>query len=103
LKKFLYINFELIAWTAGLIFLFILPIQDDHFSLCLFKAAGINFCPGCGIGSSISHLLHLKFEESFTIYHLDFLAFLIIMHRIISLLKNNGVYFYNSAEVKTGV
>jgi hypothetical protein len=78
-------NFELIFWIGGLVYLAILP-EQNHFSFCPLKNAGFQFCPGCGIGNSISLIFHLKIFESFKAHPLGLFAFIIIILRIIQLI-----------------
>jgi hypothetical protein len=83
------LNFEIIAFSGGLLYLLLLEPSHEHFSFCLFRLAGIDFCPGCGLGKSISYLLHFNVTESIKTHPLGIPAFLIIVNRIISLLRNN--------------
>lgn len=78
-------NFELIFWIGGLVYLAILP-EQNHFSFCPLKNAGFQFCPGCGIGNSISLIFHLKIFESFNAHPLGLFALIIITFRIIQLI-----------------
>ncbi|MCP9751830.1 DUF2752 domain-containing protein [Ferruginibacter sp. HRS2-29] len=55
-------------------------------SLCLFRFAGFNSCPGCGIGHSIHEALHLNFARSFSEHIFGIPAVLIILYRIKQLL-----------------
>jgi hypothetical protein len=94
-------NIEVIVFSGGLLFLSIINPSHDHFSICLFNLAGINFCPGCGLGRSISYLLHFNIYESVRTHPLGIPAFLIIIHRIISLLRNNAAMFNSTAVNNT--
>lgn len=58
------VNIELLAWPAGLLFLYFLDPAGDRASLCLFKNAGIPFCPGCGLGHGIHYFLHGQWQEA---------------------------------------
>jgi hypothetical protein len=83
LIKFLKTNFELIFWIAALIALAIAnPAVGSQYSLCPFKAMGITWCPGCGIGHSISWLLHGNLVNSWHAHWLGVPALLIISYRI---------------------
>jgi|GEM_PF-485784 len=84
-------NFEAAAFSAGLLYLLIIDPSHSHFSFCLFKLAGIDFCPGCGLGRSVSYLLHLNAVESIKTHPLGIPALLIIVYRIVSLLRDNTV------------
>ncbi|MGI8582996.1 MAG: DUF2752 domain-containing protein [Chitinophagaceae bacterium] len=80
--------FELLFWSASLTLLALMPIDNDpHFSLCVFKLLGINFCPGCGLGHSISNLFHGNIQASFSSHPLGIFAVNIILCRIYKLLR----------------
>jgi hypothetical protein len=83
LIKFLKTNFELIFWIAALIALGVSnPAAGPQYSLCPFKAIGITWCPGCGIGHAISWLLHGDLAKSWQAHWLGVPALLIITYRI---------------------
>jgi hypothetical protein len=62
------------------------PGTEPHLSLCIFKFFGITFCPGCGLGHSISYLFHGNIQASFSSHPLGFFAVIIILFRIYKLL-----------------
>ncbi|RPI69032.1 MAG: DUF2752 domain-containing protein [Ignavibacteriales bacterium] len=84
-------NFSLegYIWAAALIVLALINIESRHFSVCPFHNLGIDFCPGCGLGRSIHHLIYLDFAKSFNAHPLGGVAFLIILNRIAFLVKNS--------------
>jgi hypothetical protein len=80
--------FELIFWVCGLTWLaFISPSAASHFSLCPLKALGFTWCPGCGLGHSISFLFHGNIKASFHAHWFGIPALLIILYRIFTLWK----------------
>lgn len=80
--------FELAAWIGGLTLLAIMnPQANTHYSFCFFKFIGIDFCPGCGLGHSISYLFHGDFKESFHVHPFGIFAVLVILARIYKLLS----------------
>ncbi|HEV8080122.1 MAG TPA: DUF2752 domain-containing protein [Chitinophagaceae bacterium] len=80
--------FELVFWLTALISLALMtPGIDAHYSLCVFKLLGLNFCPGCGLGHSISYLFHGDMEASIAAHPLGVFAVLIIVCRIYKLLQ----------------
>ena len=81
-------NIELIFWLGALIWLFLDNPLENHFTFCPIKNLGFSFCPGCGIGHSISFLLHGNLEQSFDSHPLGIFALIVIIHRIITLIKN---------------
>ncbi len=84
----LYFNFPLEAlfWSGAMIALALYdPSTGSHMSFCPFSHLGFKYCPGCGIGRSISFLLHGAVKNSFAMHPLGIPAVLIIMWRIITL------------------
>jgi hypothetical protein len=96
------IPFEACLWIAGLIYLLLInPYQVSHFTLCPFNNLGLDFCPGCGIGKSISFIYHADFINSFKSHPLGIFALAIILYRIITLIyKSFSTNF--SMEVNNG-
>ena len=84
--------FELSVWILALVLLAFGPTHHEHYSLCLFKGAGFESCPGCGLGHSITFLFQGKFSESLNSHPLGIPAVIILVLRIISILKNNRKY-----------
>lgn len=80
---------ELVFWISALILLATASPPDQHhlkhFSLCPLANIGISWCPGCGLGRSITQLFHGNLEESFHQHWLGVPAVLIIGYRIVSL------------------
>ncbi|MFI5251790.1 MAG: DUF2752 domain-containing protein [Bacteroidota bacterium] len=75
-------------WLLALLYMGLMnPTADSHFSLCLFKNLGFKYCPGCGLGHSISFLLHGQFAQSFHSHPLGIAAVPILIHRIITLIR----------------
>jgi hypothetical protein len=83
LIKFLKTNLELIFWIAALTALAIAnPAAESQYSLCPFKALGITWCPGCGIGHAISWLLRGDIAKSWQTHWLGVPALIIIGYRV---------------------
>lgn len=91
IKKFWSIvGLEAFIWICGLFYLILINTPETaHFTICPISNLGFDFCPGCGLGNSISYLFKGNFEASFLSHPLGIFAFLIIVTRIISLIKNN--------------
>lgn len=85
------IPLELICWTSALILLGlaepVYPQQGNHFSLCPLAAAGLEWCPGCGLGRSVTLFLHGEWQAGFSQHWLGMAAILIISGRIYVLAK----------------
>jgi len=80
------IEWEAVLWLIGLVcLLFVNPYDIQHFTLCPFRNLGITFCPGCGIGRSISFFYHGDLINSIKMHPLGIIAFILISQRIIKL------------------
>jgi hypothetical protein len=78
--------FELTFWVTALVSLaFTDPAGPAHFSICPLKAMGITWCPGCGLGHSISWLFRGDIRNSFQAHWLGIPALIIILYRIYTL------------------
>jgi len=62
------------------------PDQSGHFSLCLFRYLGIDFCPGCGLGHGIALLFRGRLVDSFHAHPLALPAVVILLRRSYQLL-----------------
>lgn len=71
------------------------PGTSSHYSFCLFKFIGIQYCPGCGLGHSISYLFHGNFKESFNAHPLGLFAVVIILARIYKL---SSIHFFSKSK-----
>ena len=84
------LGLEAAIWILGLVYLiFINNPQSIHFTVCPFANLGIDFCPGCGLGNSISYLFRGDLSASFYAHPLGIFALIIITMRIITIIKNN--------------
>jgi len=85
--------FEIAVWITALITLALMnPAADRHFSLCAFKWMGFEFCPGCGLGHSITWLFRGEFMKSFNEHPLGLVALAVLLHRIFTLIKNKRTF-----------
>lgn len=83
------VEWEALFWSVGLLYLlFINPYESSHVSLCPYKNLGIDFCPGCGLGKSISLFYHGDFLHSIKTHPLGIIAFVLIAARVIHLIRN---------------
>jgi hypothetical protein len=90
---------ELLVWLFGLTALYFMDPGGP--SLCLLKRAGIPWCPGCGLGHSIHHLLHGHWEASFRSHPLGFFAVAVLGSRIINLGKQRLQAFHQHKKTYT--
>jgi len=94
---------ELIIWTTALLYLVLIdPFASDHLDLCVFHNVGIEFCPGCGLGRSISMLFKGEFIESFKTHPLGLIAVFVLSYRILTLLTGKRITFLKNKEVYNG-
>ncbi|MGJ7031838.1 DUF2752 domain-containing protein [Niabella hirudinis] len=91
---------EAFTWTGALILLFFMN-TNSSFSLCPFKALGISWCPGCGIGHSIHYTLHLNFGAAWKEHPLGIPATAALIWQIIKSLPTTNKY--NNYEPGTGI
>jgi len=90
MKQLKKLNLELFFWIAAIIALSVNNSNGHHFTLCLLAHLGFgDWCPGCGLGRSISHILHGEFTQSFKEHWFGFPALLILIYRIFTLIKNS--------------
>jgi len=84
------IGFEALVWILGLFYLAFINSPDaTHFTVCPLANLGIGFCPGCGLGNSISYLIRGELISSIHTHPLGIFALIIITARIISIIYNN--------------
>ncbi len=82
-------NLEAIIWVAALVWLALVdPAAGAHFTLCPLKNLGIEWCPGCGLGSAAGYALHGDLAESFRHHLLGIPAILILGGRVARLARN---------------
>jgi len=95
---------EAAIWLSGMVYLFTIDAYScEHFSFCIFNQLGIDFCPGCGIGRSISLFMHGEFALSFELHPLGIPAFFIIVYRIVSVvIKTVKIQQLLNREKKNG-
>jgi hypothetical protein len=97
---FIYVNFQVMKrvfhfivfypqeafiWIIGLIALAVYVPGDGHFTLCPVSRLGFHFCPGCGLGRSISFFFHGEIVQSFTTHPLGIFAVIVLSFRIYTL------------------
>lgn len=91
------IGLEGLVWLTSIVYLFTLSDYDSHhFTICPLSNLGIDFCPGCGLGRSVSMVLHGHFIESFDYHWFGIPATLIILFRIFQVVRDNLNLYFNS-------
>lgn len=86
------IPWELVFWIGAIIGIFLIdPYGPHHFSLCPLDNLGVTWCPGCGLGRSMSLLSKGDFKASWSMHPLAMFAFATISYRIIQLIRNLNI------------
>ncbi len=85
LWNFFRYNLEAILWITAIILLAIMEPACEHSSLCPFDALGLGFCPGCGLGHSISYLFRGDIVNSFNAHPLGIFAVIMLLYRSVSI------------------
>ncbi len=80
---------EAFIWIAALLILGFSDPGGHHYTLCPFHNLGIGFCPGCGLGRSITFFFHGMIAESFRLHPLGIPAVFLFIHRIYKVFRNN--------------
>lgn len=79
---------EAAIWLTALIALALYnPDTGSHFSLCPLSALGFDYCPGCGLGRSISHIFHGRVITGFQTHPLGLFAIIVLSYRVITLVQ----------------
>lgn len=84
-------NFEGFLWLLALLLLAFMSPGLDEPSLCAFRWLGIESCPGCGLGHSISAAFHGQIAASFDFHPLGIFAIFILSIRSFTVFKD---YFH---------
>ena len=92
LKKFFRNNFELIFWVSAMVALAFRDQTKPHYTLCPLKLMGFSWCPGCGLGHSISYLFRGELLPSFRAHWLGVPAVIIIFHRMLVLFLQTAIF-----------
>ncbi len=82
------IPWEAWIWTAGLVFL-ALNDSSGSWSVCPLHNFGIDFCPGCGLGRSVSHLFHGEWAAAWSVHPLGYAAVPVLAVRSYTLFKKS--------------
>jgi hypothetical protein len=80
---------EALTWTLGLVLLAMWPVPEEaHFTVCPLYHLGFSWCPGCGLGRSVSLFFHGEAMRSLRAHPLGIFAVIILSFRIFQLTKH---------------
>ena len=75
--------FEAAICTVALVYLALInPLQDSQVSFCVLDNLGFEHCPGCGLGRSVSYILHGDMVSSWETHKAGILALPVLLYRI---------------------
>ncbi|MBN8546629.1 MAG: DUF2752 domain-containing protein [Ignavibacteria bacterium] len=78
--------FEVTIWVAAIFYLFFYdPFKESDFTFCIYSNLGFEYCPGCGLGRSVSYLLHGEPGLSWETHKLGLLALPMLLYRIVQI------------------
>jgi hypothetical protein len=83
--RFVKLNFEAFLWLVAIILLAVMQPENTQATLCLIHHAGIDSCPGCGLGHSMSAAFHGRFLDSFRMHPFGMAAIIILISRIVTI------------------
>jgi hypothetical protein len=85
------IPIELILWIISLVILASAKYSGNqlqgHVTFCPLANLGFTWCPGCGIGRSITALFHGNLALSFQLHWFGLPALIILLYRISVLMR----------------
>ena len=88
---------EAVLWCCALIALALNDTAASHYSLCPLSQAGFTFCPGCGLGRSVTHLFHGEILTSFQTHPLGVFAVIVLSFRTVQLTKHYFQFDYGKS------
>lgn len=89
MKKFIHKHLEWMVFFSGLLLLALMNPENTSHSFCLFELAGIDFCPGEGLGHSIAYTFRGEFSQAMNAHVAGPAAVIILGFRIGQILKRN--------------
>jgi hypothetical protein len=78
---------EAVIWLVALVLLALTDPSDHHYTLCPLHNLGWDFCPGCGLGRSVSYFFHMQPEQSFQAHPLGIPAVFLLLYRIVKIFR----------------
>lgn len=84
--KLVWHNREAVIWITALLLLAVDDPGAHHYTLCPFHNAGLNICPGCGLGRSITLFFHGEITTSLQTHPLGIAAVFMLTYRAVKLI-----------------
>lgn len=96
-------HIEWVVFSMGLVALAAMDPANAGISFCIFEQLGIDFCPGEGLGHSISYTFRAEFEAALKAHLMGPLAIIILGMRIIHNWKTLFInYQHKNKDKKNG-
>ncbi len=92
IKRSFFFHFEWMALAVALILAAAIEPGAEEPTFCLFNLAGVDFCPGCGLGRSMALAFRGELSASFQMHPAGILAIFILLYRIITIHIRNYNY-----------
>lgn len=87
---------EAFIWIAALLFFAFRQPGPAHYTICPLKNLGFHFCPGCGLGTSITYFFHMDFRASFETHPLGIPAVILLIFRSMQVFRQaKKTYIYS--------
>lgn len=80
---------ELLVWLTALLLLAFVPPDQTQQTLCVWHHLGVDSCPGCGLGHSMSEVFKGHLKTAFLMHPLGVFAVAVIAMRILTILFQN--------------
>lgn len=91
-KRSFFFHFEWVMLTMALFLAATIVPGSEEPTFCLFNRAGLDFCPGCGLGRSMALAFRGDLTASFYMHPAGILAIFILLYRIVSIHIRNHNY-----------
>ncbi|MBE0639159.1 MAG: DUF2752 domain-containing protein [Bacteroidales bacterium] len=85
-------HLELLIWLAAVVILYSSSPENHHYTLCPLDNLGFSYCPGCGLGRSVTLALHGHIAQSLQMHPFGLIAIIVIFHRI-AILSYSSIKF----------
>lgn len=97
--RFVTRNFEAWIWLGALISIAFLSPESTQTTLCVWHHLGVESCPGCGLGHSMSAAFNGQFLKSWELHPLGMAAIVILTFRIAKIfIEYRQFVLFNSKE-----